>query len=175
MTAPSVATSDIAVRRARRWRFVVVAVAVATVDLVSKAIASRALAERDVDLPGPLDLSLAYNSGVAFSVGVGVPPWVLVVLATSIATVVATAAWKGQLPSAVAAGLVVGGAAANVVDRVQAGSVVDMLHTGWWPTFNLADVWIVVGCALLILTELNAARRRDERPNPTSTRGADHS
>jgi signal peptidase II len=171
MTAPSVATSDIAVRRARRWRFVVVAVAVATVDLVSKAIASRALAERDVDLPGPLDLSLAYNSGVAFSIGVGVPPWVLVVLATSIATVVATAAWKGQLPSAVAAGLVVGGAAANVVDRVQAGSVVDMLHTGWWPTFNLADVWIVVGCALLILTEFNVARRRDESTADTPTQG----
>lgn len=145
----------------------VVAVAAATVDLVSKAIASRALAERDVDLPGPLDLSLAYNSGVAFSIGVGVPPWVLIVLATAIATVVATAAWRGQLPSAVAAGLVVGGAAANVVDRMQAGSVVDMLHTGWWPTFNLADVWIVVGCSLLVLTELNAARRRDEGPSPT--------
>lgn len=170
MTAPTVATPDTAVRSARR-RFVLVAVAAATVDLVSKTVASRVLAERDVELPGPLDLSLAYNSGVAFSVGVGVPPWVLIVLATGIATVVAIAAWRGQLPSAVAAGLVVGGAAANVVDRVQAGSVVDMLHTGWWPTFNLADVWITAGCSLLVLTELNAARRRDASSTPTPTRG----
>ena len=129
------------------------------------------MARRAVGLAGPRGLSLAYNSGVAFSVGVGVPPWVLVVLATGIATVVAIAAWRGHLPSAVAAGLVVGGAAANVVDRVQAGSVVDMLHTGWWPTFNLADVWIVVGCALLVLTELNAARRHDESAGRNPTRG----
>ena len=173
MTAPSVTTTGTAVGGARR-RFVLVAVAVATVDLVSKAIASRALAGRDVDLPGPLDLRLAYNSGVAFSIGVGLPPWVLVVLAAGIATVVAVAAWRGQFPSAVAAGLVVGGAAANVVDRLQAGSVVDMLHTGWWPTFNLADVWIVVGCALLVLTELNASRRRDKSPDPNPSQGASH-
>ena len=146
-------------RRARR-RLVIVAAAAAVADLTSKAIASSVLAGNDVDLPGPLDLRLAYNSGVAFSLGVGVPPWVLVVLAVGIAAVVATAAWQGQLPSAVAAGLVVGGAAANVVDRLQAGTVVDMLHTGWWPTFNLADVWIVAGSALLVLAEATTAGRQ---------------
>ena len=159
-------------RRARR-RFVLVAVAAASVDLVSKVIASRVLTGRDVELPGPLDLSLAYNSGVAFSIGVGVPPWVLIVLATGITTVLATAAWRGQLSSAPAGGLVVGGSVANVVDRVQAGSVVDMLHTGWWPTFNLADVWIIVGCALLVLAELDAARRRDASHGTSTTRGVD--
>ena len=165
MTAPSLALAVASLHASRR-RFVLVAVTVAIVDLVSKAIASRVLVERDVELPGPLDLSLAHNSGVAFSVGVGMPPWVLVVLAIGIATVVAAAAWRGQLPSAIAAGLIVGGAVANVVDRMQAGSVVDMLHTGWWPTFNLADVWIVVGCALLLLGEVNAARRHDQTTNP---------
>lgn len=172
MTAPSVAPAGASLRASRR-QFVLVAVTVAIVDLVSKAIASRVLVERDVELPGPLDLSLAHNSGVAFSVGVGVPPWVLVVLAIGIAAVVGAAAWRGQLPSAIAAGLIVGGAAANMVDRIQAGSVVDMLHTGWWPTFNLADVWIVVGCALLVLREAAAARRPDQPPNPHLTEGPD--
>ena len=159
MTTPVDVSEAASIRRSRR-RLVVVAVAAATADLLSKVIASRVLIERDVDLPGPLDLSLAHNSGVAFSMGVGVPPWVLVVLATGIAAVLATAAWKGQLSSTIAAGLIVGGAAANIVDRLQAGTVVDMLHTGWWPTFNLADVWIVVGCALLVLAEATAARRQ---------------
>jgi len=160
MTIPvDVSEEDTGVRRSRR-RLVAIAVVAATVDLLSKAIASRVLVERDIDLPGPLDLSLAHNSGVAFSMGVGVPPWVLVVLASGIAAVVATAAWRGQLSSAFAAGLVVGGAAANIVDRLQAGTVVDMLHTGWWPTFNLADVWIVVGCALLLLAEATTARQQ---------------
>ncbi len=172
MTAPSLALAVASLHASRR-RFVLVAVTVAIVDLVSKAIASRVLVERDVELPGPLDLSLAHNSGVAFSVGVGVPPWVLVVLAIGIAAVVGAAAWRGQLPNAIAAGLIVGGAAANVIDRIQTGSVVDMLHTGWWPTFNLADVWIVAGCALLILGEATAARRQDQTTSPDFTEGTD--
>ena len=32
------------------------------------------------------------------------------------------------------------------------GVVTDYLHTGWWPTFNLADTAIVVGALLLVLT-----------------------
>lgn len=159
MTAPVEISEATGVRRSR-WHLVVVAIAAASVDLLSKVIASRVLVERDVQLPGPLDLSLAHNSGVAFSLGVGVPPWVLVVLAAGIATVVAAAAWKGQLASGVAAGLVIGGAAANIVDRLEGGTVVDMLHTGWWPTFNLADVWIVTGCALLVLAETATASRQ---------------
>ncbi len=38
-----------------------------------------------------------------------------------------------------------GGAAANLVDRAADGVVTDYLHSSWWPTFNLADTFIVLG------------------------------
>ncbi len=59
-----------------------------------------------------------------------------------------------------------GGALGNLVDRMDggAGGVVDYLHTGWFPTFNLADVFVVGGVGLLILGTIlfPPAARKDE-------------
>jgi len=46
-------------------------------------------------------------------------------------------------------GLQLGGAAGNLVDRLRYGSVVDFIDIGFWPIFNLADLSIVVGVAVL--------------------------
>ena len=60
----------------------------------------------------------------------------------------------------------IGGAVANVVDRARDGVVTDYLHTGWWPTFNLADTFLVTG--FIVIALLHA------RPERTTTRhGAD--
>ena len=56
---------------------------------------------------------------------------------------------------------ILGGASANLIDRFPDGVVTDYLHTGWWPTFNLADTFIVGGAAILIT--LTAFRSPDER------------
>jgi signal peptidase II len=59
-----------------------------------------------------------------------------------------------RLLGAVSLGLVVGGAASNVIDRVVHGAVADffLLHAGSleWYVFNLADVWIVAGVVGLL-------------------------
>ena len=63
---------------------------------------------------------------------------------------------------------VLGGALANLAnlaDRAADGVVTDYLHTGWWPTFNLADTAIATGAALLVLAELRPTRR----PEATDT------
>ena len=62
-------------------------------------------------------------------------------------------AWRGVFP-ALPAGLMLGGAVANLLDRLIGGSVIDVLHTGWWPTFNAADSFITVGAGLLALSSL---------------------
>jgi signal peptidase II len=42
----------------------------------------------------------------------------------------------------------------NLLDRMTGGSVVDMIHLTWWPTFNIADVAICVGAALIVVWSL---------------------
>lgn len=67
----------------------------------------------------------------------------------------------GDRHAALTLGLILGGALGNLIDRIRYGEVVDFLHfrlwTGYsWPDFNLADSFIVVGVALLLLDLLAA-------------------
>jgi signal peptidase II len=58
------------------------------------------------------------------------------------------------MTAAVAFGLVLGGAIGNLSDRLfrgHGGGVVDFIYTRFWPTFNVADSCIVVGCFLLAI------------------------
>lgn len=145
---------------------------VAAVDLSAKWWAVAALQGDRVIPAGPVDLRLAYNPGVAFSVGAGAPTWLVLTATALVTAAVAVVAWRtaaaptrGRLA---ALALVLGGAVANLVDRAGDGVVTDYLHSGWFPTFNLADTAIVTGAALLILTTL-----REPAPTQSSTPDAD--
>ncbi|WP_376094006.1 signal peptidase II [Roseomonas sp. CCTCC AB2023176] len=63
---------------------------------------------------------------------------------------------------ALALGLVIGGAAGNILDRVRHGAVADFLdalYDGWhWPTFNVADIAIVCGVGLLLVAGFRPRR-----------------
>jgi len=48
------------------------------------------------------------------------------------------------------AGLVAGGAAGNLIDRVRLGSVIDFIDLRIWPVFNMADVAVCIGAAILV-------------------------
>ena len=143
-------------RRAESRRtFIVVAFVVAALDLITKAWASAALIDGPVELPGPVDLQLGYNRGVAFGLLDSAPPALVMGLVAGVTAALGLAAWRGTLPRLPAA-LILGGATANLVDRLHGGSVVDLLHTGWWPTFNLADTFITVGVILLVFATITA-------------------
>lgn len=64
----------------------------------------------------------------------------------------------------VSAGLILGGAASNLFDRMLLGAVVDYIDLGFWPVFNLSDACITVGAILLIIDAL--IKRRNFEPNP---------
>ena len=55
--------------------------------------------------------------------------------------------------------MIAGGAMGNVMDRIRLGAVIDYLDFHWqgwhWPAFNLADVAVVTGAALLVLSSYN--------------------
>ena len=152
--------------RARTNRVVVLvaAVAVATIDLVAKAVSEARLADSTVDL-GVLQLQLAHNSGVAFSMGDKLPGGVIVAVTAAISVAFAVYAWY-RAPRAgwierVAGGAVIGGAVANVIDRARDGVVTDYLRTGWWPTFNLADTFLVIGCIVIALVHARSDHAAD--------------
>ena len=161
-SVPSVATSDRPGRsrtRTARLGLAAGAAALAAADLAAKSLAEQHLAGRTVDL-GVVDLRLGYNSGAAFSLGAGLPSWVVIAVAGLITAGVAVFAWRAAAdaswPLMVGLSAVLAGAAGNLVDRSGDGLVTDYLHTGWWPTFNLADVFITLGASTVAFAALRA-------------------
>ncbi|WP_051707221.1 signal peptidase II [Nocardioides aequoreus] len=167
--------------RTGRLTILLAAATVAAVDLTAKAASEARLADSSVDL-GPLKLQLAYNAGVAFSMGDTLPSAVVVAITAAIAVAIMAYAWH-RAPTAgrverIAGGAVIGGAVANLVDRARHGVVTDYLHTGWWPTFNLADTFLVIG--FIVIALLNARPERTTDPpeavegHPTASTTSDN-
>lgn len=137
----------------RSGRLAVGIVVLAGIDLLTKRWAVSALPDGPVALPGPVDLQLYYNSGTAFGLFTSVPSLVIAA-ATVVIAVVLLNMWRTARAPAVPVALIVAGGLANTIDRLEAGSVVDMLHTGWWPTFNIADIYITLAVAIWTITAI---------------------
>lgn len=144
-------------------RLLLAAAAVVAVDAATKAVASAALADRPVRLAPGVALDLMHNRGVAFGLGAAAPPAMVAAVTGAAALLIAVLAWRGEFGTPVPAGLVLGGALANIADRATGGSVVDFVHVGRWPTFNLADLFLVTGLAVVAW---RAARHPDPDPVP---------
>ncbi|HEY7627792.1 MAG TPA: signal peptidase II [Ilumatobacteraceae bacterium] len=112
-----------------------------------------------------LQWNLTRNSGMAFSKGQGVGP-VIGVVALLIVLWLAWSSRKltGRL-SAIAAGLIAGGAIGNLLDRLfrggrfLRGSVIDFIDFQWFPIFNVADMAIDIGGGLFLLWVLLTRRK----------------
>lgn len=126
---------------------------VVAVDQGTKALATSLVdrGERVEVLPF-LAFENVRNKGVAFGLGddisavvVGATVVVLLALLVFLASRSRTG-WLIWLPAA----LLIGGALGNLADRVRDGAVTDFIDLPLWPTFNLADVSIVVGVLLLL-------------------------
>jgi signal peptidase II len=135
-------------------------------DHATKAAAQAALGRRGpvALVPGILDLHYAENRDTAFSLlhGVAVPhKGALLVTASAIGLLAVAIAWwrrrRSSTAEQAAFALLLAGAAGNAIDRARAGFVVDFIEIHHWPIFNVADVAIVAGIALLAISGL---RRR---------------
>jgi signal peptidase II len=101
-------------------------------------------------VPG-VELVHAVNDGVAFSVSAGGPRIVVVVIVLAIAAIVAYFVTHVHRPLLwLPAGLLLGGALGNLVDRVRNGAVTDFIKLPHWPAFNLADTAITLGVIALL-------------------------
>ncbi|MCB1013523.1 MAG: signal peptidase II [Acidimicrobiales bacterium] len=144
-----------------------VALAVYTFDQLTKWWALERLSDgRTVDVVGSLRFNLAFNSGAAFSQGTGLGPVIALVAIVVVVALLWTSRSATSRTSAVAVGLVVGGAVGNLSDRLLregpggflGGAVVDFVDLQWWPIFNVADAGVVVGGILLVLSAGLAGR-----------------
>lgn len=108
-----------------------------------------------------LNITLAYNSGAAFSFlaeAGGWQRWFFIGLALVVSLVLLV--WLAKLKpqaklEALSLSLILGGAIGNVIDRVVFGHVIDFIDVYYgamhWPAFNLADSAICIGAVLLII------------------------
>jgi signal peptidase II len=134
-------------------RAAAVAAAVVVADQAVKALVRAQVTPGDAErvLPG-VQIINTRNSGVAFSLFSGGGSVVVVVALIALGGLVAFVFAQGHRPLVwLPTGLLVGGAAGNLVDRVREGAVTDFVKLPHWPAFNLADVAITVGVVALVL------------------------
>ena len=135
-------------------------------DRITKLWAERALAGRPpvTVIPGVLQLNYTTNSGGAFGLGQSAP-WVFVAATIIVAGAIVASSFRLRNgPTAVALGLIIGGAFGNLTDRavrgdgLLSGRVVDFIDFHIWPVFNVADSAIVIGAVLLAMGGIRRER-----------------
>lgn len=160
------------------WGALLVALLAVVLDQVTKW---WALAHLEPGVQVPLlgrhfSFQLVWNKGAAFSLGTGAT-WVFTVLAAVVvAAIVVVLPRVHRTSTALALGLLAGGALGNLFDRLVqppsfgSGHVVDFLNYNGWFVGNVADVWIVVAAVWLAVSQ--AVGGRDQSDGDGGTTGA---
>jgi signal peptidase II len=154
----------VTVSAARAWRLAgALCGLVVLADQAAKAaIEAHLVPGEQVEVLGPLELTLSHNRGVAFGLagGAGVP--LVLVALVALAVIGFLFARAPTRPGMwIAAGLLAGGALGNLADRARSDAVTDFIDLPPWPPFNLADIAITAGVILLVFIYL-----RDAEPEP---------
>ncbi len=146
----------------RLWSLIAVIV---VVDQLTKHWAlNRLSGGRTIDLVGSLRFNLAFNRGMAFSQATGAGP---VIGALAFVIIIVVVLWIRRSATgiaAVAAGMIVGGAIGNLIDRLfrndawLRGAVVDFIDLQWFPVFNIADSCITIGAILMVLASMRSGK-----------------
>ena len=111
-------------------------------------------------VPGFLNLTYIKNDGGAFGILGGSRTLLLVGSAVAVAVVLwMLLSGKPTRLATSGCGLILGGAAGNLLDRLGSGEVTDYVHFSFWYIFNAADTAIVVGVGLLLLSTLRGPEK----------------
>ena len=161
------------------WQWVgLVAVALAALgaDQLTKSVVSSHLAlDEGIHVVGPFSIHHVQNSGIAFGLFSSATAAVIALTSVAVAWMLVFFARSGArhpiLPAAL--GLVIGGSLSNLIDRVRLGHVTDFLDFKYWPAFNLADSFIVIGVVILFVvlffSDREPRRRRITDASPTGS------
>lgn len=118
------------------------------------------------------DFTLLYNTGAAFSFladGQGWQRWLFTAIALGATALIINLLRRSPTQTLFCTSLmcILGGAVGNVIDRIQHGHVIDFLlfywNTWYFPAFNVADIAISLGAALLVLDEALRWRKSKQK------------
>ena len=162
LTPVSRATRSFAASPLQWVSLAAIALAAVVADQVTKhVVASHLRLGEGVHVLGPFTIRHVQNSGIAFGLFAHATSAVIVLTALAVAWMLVYFARSGArhpvLP--IALGLVIGGSVSNLSDRVRLGFVTDFLDFRYWPAFNLADSFIVIGVGILLGALLLAERQ----------------
>ena len=131
----------------------VVLAAIAADQLTKWIVSSQLTLDESLHVLGPFSIHHVQNSGIAFGLFASATPLVTALTALAVGWMLLFFARSGArhpvLP--VALGLLIGGSTSNLIDRIRLGHVTDFLDLRYWPAFNLADSFIVIGVGILFL------------------------
>ncbi len=145
-------------RLSNRQLAVAIGVLYAIVDQLTKAWALNALADGPiVIIEDVLALRLTFNTGASFSIFSNAGPIVAIIVIGVIGLIMYVLGDASLRIEAISLGLVLGGSLGNLTDRIFRGegfldgAVVDFIDVQFFATFNVADIGINVGVALLLI------------------------
>jgi signal peptidase II len=144
-------------------RAAVVALIAVAADQATKALvrASLELGDRDGVFPG-VDLVHVRNRGVAFGMFEDGGVILVVIGVASVLALLVFFATHSRRPLVwLPTGLLLGGAAGNLIDRMRQGFVTDFIDLPLWPAFNIADTCITIGVLSLLYVLEGPPRHAD--------------
>jgi signal peptidase II len=153
-----------------RWLAPAIVIGIVAADQITKSWVVSALSDRPLSIIGDdVELRVVRNAGGAFSLFTNAT-LVLALLALIMSVVLVRAVMQARdLWTVVALSLVLGGALGNLSDRIARapgflrGHVVDYVHVGPWPSFNVADAAVSIGVVLLLVLTLRHREPVDRR------------
>ena len=154
----------------RNWPWFVLSILIICLDQITKLTASLDLIPYHPKAVLPMvNLTLAYNSGAAFSFLSGTGEWHRWFFAGfSTLMSVGLVLWIIKLDKTthlllLALSLILGGAVGNLIDRACFGYVIDFIDVYYkhyhWPVFNIADSAICLGAFLLFIDMLKKDKK----------------
>ena len=152
-----------------KWRnvvFFLTALLIVVADQLSKTwIRTNLAVGQSIPEVGFLRLTHVTNTGSAFGLFQGHSFALTIVALVGIAVILLYALFVyrrfpflDNMPNRVALGLILGGTAGNLIDRLRLGYVTDFIDFGFWPAFNLADSAVVVGVIIFAYSLFPLAR-----------------
>jgi signal peptidase II len=144
-------------------RAATLAVAVVAADQVTKSLVRHnvRIGSSDGIFPG-VQLVHVHNRGVAFGLFVNGGVLLVIVGIAAVSALLIFFATHSRRPLVwLPTGLLLGGAAGNLIDRLRQGFVTDFIDLPLWPAFNVADTCITIGVLTLLYVLEGPPRHAD--------------